>query len=129
MVARGVGLLTTLISVPLALSYLGVDRYGLWMTISSFAVLLSFADMGLGNGLLSAIAEADGKGDTAAAHRYVSTAFYMLGGLAFGFGALLALGYPWIPSARILNATTRMQPPRRAQRWRYSSPARFSVCL
>src|ERR1700685_3295376 len=41
-----VTVLTSLISVPLTLHYLGVERYGLWMTISSLIACLSFADLG-----------------------------------------------------------------------------------
>ena len=43
-IAKGVSIVTMLISVPLTLSYLGVERYGMWMTISSFVLLLGFAD-------------------------------------------------------------------------------------
>ena len=42
--ARSVSILTVLISVPLTLGYLGVERYGLWMTISSVIAMLVFAD-------------------------------------------------------------------------------------
>ena len=45
--ARGIGVATSLISVPLTLHYLGVERYGLWMTISSVIAMLGFADLGL----------------------------------------------------------------------------------
>jgi O-antigen/teichoic acid export membrane protein len=46
------------ISVPLTLTYLGSERYGMWMAISSIVALLAFADFGLGNGLVNAIAVA-----------------------------------------------------------------------
>src|SRR5574341_1512330 len=50
--SRGLLALTLLAAVPLTLGYLGQERYGLWATISSFLVLLQFADLGIGNGLL-----------------------------------------------------------------------------
>src|SRR5215207_4315622 len=37
---RGLGILISLITVPLTIHYLGPERYGLWMTISSFIALL-----------------------------------------------------------------------------------------
>jgi O-antigen/teichoic acid export membrane protein len=104
-IAKGVSLLTAVISVPITLSYLGVERYGLWMTISSLALVLSFADMGLGNGLLNAIAGADGKEDKDEAHRNVSTAFFMLVALAFSLGVVFAFAYPWILWARVFNVS------------------------
>ena len=55
--AKIISITTALISVPLTLHYLGPERYGMWMTISSLAALLAFADLGIGNGMLNAIAD------------------------------------------------------------------------
>src|SRR5687768_8312192 len=60
-VAKVVRVLTIFASVPLAIGYLGAERYGLWLTISSVAAFLTFADLGLGNGLLNAVSEAEGR--------------------------------------------------------------------
>ena len=70
--ARGVGILTTLISIPLTVRYLGTERYGLWVTITSVIALLTFADLGLGNGVLNAISEAHGGDDVESARKYLS---------------------------------------------------------
>src|SRR5512133_170880 len=51
--SRGIGLVTLLVSVPLTLTYLGAERYGMWMTISSLVAVLNFADLGMGNGLMN----------------------------------------------------------------------------
>lgn len=101
--AKGVAVLTSLISVPLTLHYLGNERYGLWMTISSIIAMLGFADFGMGNGLLNAIAEADGKNDKDGARRSVSSASFMLLGIAACF--LLAFGsvYWVVPWERVYN--------------------------
>ena len=56
--ARGISFATSLITVPLTLHYLGAERYGLWATLSSIIALASFADLGLVNGLLNALASA-----------------------------------------------------------------------
>ncbi len=97
---------TTLITVPLALNYLGTERYGLWMAISSIMAMLTFADLGMGNGLLNAIAEADGKGDRAAARRSVSSAFFVLSSIAAGVIGITALLGPVLPWPRIFNVTS-----------------------
>jgi hypothetical protein len=39
-----------LISIPLTLNYLGVERFGVWMTLTSFTTLAAFMDFGLGKG-------------------------------------------------------------------------------
>src|SRR5690242_2021779 len=56
--AKAVSVCVSLITVRLTIHYLGVERYGLWMTITSVVSLPWFADLGMGNGLLNAIAEA-----------------------------------------------------------------------
>jgi O-antigen/teichoic acid export membrane protein len=106
MSAKGVKVLTALVSVPLTINYLGTERYGLWMTIGSLVTVLAFADLGLGNGLLNAIAEADGRDDRALAARMVSSAFVMLSLVALLLGIALVVLFPVIPWGRIFNVTS-----------------------
>ena len=103
--ARGISLLTILISVPMTANYLGVERYGLWATIGSLLALLSFADLGIGNGLLNAIAECHGRNDRESARQYVASALLMLTGLAGLLGLAFALVYPWISWQSIFNVS------------------------
>src|SRR5262249_24406119 len=77
-IARGLNLFVGFISVPLAVGYLGRERYGIWVTISSLLVLMQFSDFGVGSSLLNAVADAYGRDDRRQAQRYVSTAFWML---------------------------------------------------
>jgi O-antigen/teichoic acid export membrane protein len=104
--AQSVSMLTMLISVPLTLNYLGAERYGLWLTIGSLIALLGFADLGLGNGLLNAIAEANGRNDHQAARSYVSSASYMLTGLTVILGIIWILIYPRVSWNWLFNLTT-----------------------
>jgi len=104
--ARGVGVLTALISVPLTLHYLGNERYGMWMTISSVIAMLGFADLGVGLGLVNAISEADGKKDAKAARMYVSSAFFMLLGIASCLLLVFIAIYRVVPWAKVYNLTS-----------------------
>ena len=61
--ARALTVVTMLIAVPLTLNYLGSERYGLWMTISSIILMMRFADLGMGLGLMNAVSEAHGQED------------------------------------------------------------------
>lgn len=103
MVTKGVALLTMLISVPLTVGYLGAERYGLWMTISSVIAILVFADLGLGNGLLNAVSEANGRDDREAAREYVSSAFFMLSSITVALVAAFVTIYPWVPWRDLFN--------------------------
>jgi O-antigen/teichoic acid export membrane protein len=104
--AKAILLLTMIISVPLTIHYLGTERYALWMVISSSMTMLTFSDLGIGNGLLNAIAESHGKGDEAAAHHYVSSAFFILSGIATVVLVGLFAGYHFVPWSRIFGVTS-----------------------
>lgn len=106
LISKCVSIFTTLISVPLTLNYLGVERYGLWMTISSVISMLAFADLGMGNGLLNAISEADGKNDRKSACMYVSSAFFILVAIATLILTVFASVYKYIPWQRVFNVTS-----------------------
>jgi O-antigen/teichoic acid export membrane protein len=80
--AKVVTLATSFTTVPLTLHYLGSERFGLWMTISSLTAVFAFADLGLGNGLLNAISHANGRDDPVAIRRSIASATAMLVGIA-----------------------------------------------
>lgn len=104
--ARGITFPTKLITVPLALGYLGTERYGLFVTIFSVSAMLALADLGMGNGLLNAISETNGRDDREAARRYVSSAFFVLFGIAAALAVLFAFIYPWVPWEQVFNVST-----------------------
>lgn len=105
---KGVTVVTTLISVPLTVNYLGAERYGLWMTISSAVAMLGFADLGMGNGLLNLISEANGKDDRHLARVYVSSAFFMLLGVSLLILILFSSIYFFIPWSNIFNVQSSL---------------------
>jgi O-antigen/teichoic acid export membrane protein len=104
--ARSIGLLIKLIVVSLAVGYLGAERYGLWITISSMAAVLALADLGIGNGLINTVSEASGKNDRDAVSKYVSSAFFVLLGIAVVLATFFAAIYTWVPWARVFNVTS-----------------------
>jgi O-antigen/teichoic acid export membrane protein len=92
-----------LVSVPLTLGYLGQERYGMWVTILSLFSMLGFADLGMGNGLLSTVAEANGQDDIPKIRSLISSAFFMLvlvGGTTL---SAVLLAYPLISWSHIFN--------------------------
>ncbi len=101
--SRAIGLLATLISVPLTFRYLGVERYGLWMVLTSFISIMGFADLGIGNGVMNAISEAHGKDDHALAREYVSCGFVLMLGIAAMMAVAGGIAYPLLPWPRLFN--------------------------
>src|SRR6266568_1446001 len=101
--ARSVGLLAGLAIVPLTLSYLGQERYGVWITISTTVAWLQLADLGIGNGLTNALAGALASDRADRAQEVVSTAFWALAGTAALLGATLAAAWRWVDWASLFN--------------------------
>lgn len=96
--SRVVGVLLTLLSVSLTLPYLGVERFGIWMTVASFAAMLTFLDLGVGNALTNHVAHRAAKDNLSLLCQTISggLAFLALIGLVMGLLLwLLALFLPW----------------------------------
>jgi O-antigen/teichoic acid export membrane protein len=100
---RGAAAVVALVSVPVMLRYLGAERYGLWAALSSAWAALLFADLGIGNGLLSVLAEDAGRDDHEAAGTHVSSAFVALVVVALALGAVFALAHPAVPWATVFR--------------------------
>ena len=104
--AKGIALVTTAISVPLTLGYLGSDRFGVWMTLSALIALLGFADLGIGNSLLNGVARALGREDWTLIRANISSGIVMLIAVAVGFGLLFATVYGFIPWGRLFGVAS-----------------------
>jgi len=122
--AKVVSISTALISVPLTLHYLGAERYGMWMTISSFIAILSFADLGMGNGLLNRVAAAHGRGDRLAIRELVSSAFGVLTLIATMLMVAFFLSYQFVPWQKLFNVHNDL-----AQSEAGPAMAVFAVCF
>jgi len=99
---RATTALVGLVTIPLALSYLGKEKYGLWAVVTSFVAWTSLFDFGIINGLVNALSEAHGKDNPADAKGYVSTAFFALSAISAVLGILLATCAGWVPWSRVL---------------------------
>jgi O-antigen/teichoic acid export membrane protein len=108
--AKALNILISFLSVPLTVHYLGAERYGVWLTISSLITWMSMTDFGLaGNALVNVLAESSGRDDRESAQHYSASAFWALTGVSVLSG-LLALGtfrfIPWRAIFRVSQATS-----------------------
>jgi O-antigen/teichoic acid export membrane protein len=102
---RGANLITMLISVPLALRYLGNEQFGVFATLVAVTAMVGFADLGLGNGLVNAVADANGRDDVTEVRRAISTAFLLLSALAVALATAFAVTFKYVDWAALLNVS------------------------
>ena len=102
-IGRGFAVLAPLLLIPVMLNYLGPTYAGLWMTLIAVAALATFADLGLGNGLMTRLPPALAADDLSLARRLVSSAYAVLGSVALGIIALLWLTMPLGLWARVFD--------------------------
>ena len=101
--AKIIAIIALLITTPMTLNYLGAERFGLWMTVSSLIAMLGFADMGIGNGLLNIIAEANGRDDRDLARRAVTSSVVLLTAIGLVLVSAFSIAYPCLDWGRIYN--------------------------
>src|SRR5580698_4385594 len=96
--SKALTIVISFVSVPLTVHYLGAERYGVWLTISSLLTWMAMTDFGLaGNALVNVLADADGREDRVAAQQYTSSAFWALSGISVISGIVSIVAFPYIP--------------------------------
>ena len=100
---KAMALVFTLISVPMTLHYLGVERYGVWVTMISMLAWISLVDIGVANGLTPLLTSAFGKGRIDLAKGYVATAFWSLTISSVVTGIVIFAIWSWIDWSRLFN--------------------------
>lgn len=100
---RAITLAATLATIPMVMRHLGPEEFGLWMVISSLTVLLGFADLGIGNGVLNSVATASGRDDLPRIRAIVAAAGVMLAVVGV---VVLLLGWavvPWVDWSQVFG--------------------------
>jgi O-antigen/teichoic acid export membrane protein len=97
------GMVTLVLTVPLTLSYLGEERFGVWMTIGSLAALLSFLDLGVGNGLVNRVAKARAETEHTILPSVISHGLLVLLIVGAIVGVLLFSLVQYLPIARLIK--------------------------
>jgi O-antigen/teichoic acid export membrane protein len=103
---KGITLMAGLVSIPLTAKYLGQERFGLWLTLNMLITWIGVADLGLSNSLTNALATANGQGDTQKASLLVSTATWLMVGIAVAIAILCLVFYPLVAWDRVFNITS-----------------------
>lgn len=96
--ARLITVFAQIITVSVALDYLGANRYGIWMTIASIVSFLHLSDLGIGNALIGFIAEKHATNDHYSLLSFVKKALAILclGALLVFFAGYVTVNvYDW----------------------------------
>ncbi len=103
LVARVLGIFTGLAWIRLSISYLGGERYGLWMAVGSMVGWANLADFGLARGMQNHLSQANGQDDRELAARYVSTGLFTLTSVAILFALISTPAVLLVPWTSLLN--------------------------
>jgi len=95
--------------VPIAINYLGNEKYGVWLTLSSFIGWFSVFDIGLGNGLRNKLTEARTVGNKKLEKAYVSTAYYTIGVISTVIVTIFIIVNHFINWATLFNTKPELQ--------------------
>ncbi len=103
-VARLLSSLITVISLPMAVRYLGAERYGVWATIASTSVWINLLDLGIANTLTNHISRAYAMDDRKAAAKSFTNALLVTGSVALLVAGSLCAVWPRINWRSAFNA-------------------------
>lgn len=92
-----VGLIATLVTIPLVIDAFGEARLGLWMAFATLILVVRLADGGVSSGLLTLVAQASGAGDETRVRALASTAFAasIVVGVVLLAVAVISLSFDW----------------------------------
>jgi O-antigen/teichoic acid export membrane protein len=89
--SKGVLMLASALTIPIAIRYLGAESFGIWVTITTALTMLLVLDLGIASSLTNFISEAYARNDHEHASRYTTTALAVMTCIAM----LLGIG-SWI---------------------------------
>lgn len=103
-----VNMLVSFLLVPIVMDFVSPSQYGIWLTISSMVSWLALLDVGLGNGMKNRLTEAIAHNDMKLAKEYVSTTYFLIGGIALFFLCLSFFVFPLINWSSVYNQDSSM---------------------
>lgn len=108
-VLKGINILIGFILVPLTIHYVNATSYGIWLTLSSIVLWISYFDLGLPSGFRNKYGESIAKGDYVLARKYVSTTYLLLSLMFCILTIILLLANELVAWPDILNVDDLLQ--------------------
>lgn len=101
MLNQAVTILTSLISIPIILNYVGTEQFALWMVLTTALSFISFSDFGIGIGVQDAISRHFAKGQNEEIKKIFSTSLSILIVISLLFIFLFFILFYFIESSKI----------------------------
>ncbi len=95
MVYKALGILIGFAYFPLSITYLGEEKFGIFLVMVSMVDWFAEFDIGIGNGLRNRLGEAIADDNEEEARGYISTAYFALGSIFSGI-SIIAVGASFI---------------------------------
>lgn len=102
---RGLSILASLMLVPMTITYISSELYGIWLTLSSVIHWISFFDIGFGNGLRNKLSESIAQGKYKKGRIYVSTTYMVMAVIFLLIGSVAFLGAGFVNWSSFLNVS------------------------
>lgn len=104
-VYKGISVACSFLSIPLMISYLGQEEFGVWSTLLSILTWVTLFDLGLGNGLRNKLAEALAKHNTSQGKEFISSAYSLIALVSLFFMIAISLAAILVPWHKVFNTT------------------------
>jgi O-antigen/teichoic acid export membrane protein len=99
-------ILATFIAMPIMISYLGAELFGVWATMLTLLTWVMLFDLGIGNGLKNKITESLAKKRPDTAAEYISTAYGLVGLISLMLFLFFLVANVWLPWQKVFNTTS-----------------------
>jgi len=104
-----INLAVVAVSYPLYLHFLGYEKYGVWLVLTTVLTFASLGNLGIGTAVMKLVAEEHGRGNTLGVQRYITTAIALL--LVSGtivLAILLIFRHPIVSTFKLDEGNSRM---------------------
>lgn len=91
-ICRLLSMIISFMYVPIALNYLGVEKYGVWATILSIISWIGFFDIGIGNGLRNKLTASITNNETEISRKLVSSTYAVIAVLMIVITIIFCIG-------------------------------------
>ncbi len=101
-ICKPLSMVLSYLYVPIVLSYLGVEKYGVWSTILMILSWISYFDIGIGNGLRNKLTESINKKD-GKEKKLISSAYVFITVIMIGIAMIFAAAASFVDWNKIFG--------------------------